>query len=153
MNNPNYIENSEQRMNKSPMGGFRGLPPLGGRGAFRLKVITKKMLADLQTPVGIYLKIRDLYTNSVLLESSDYHGGENSFSYIGFKPIGGISVNNFLITEQYPDGSHIKTRVTDKMTVADRFDTFLKSFEIDDPQNQSIINGLLGYFLRIGTVF
>ncbi len=80
-----------------------------GRGAFRLTVITKKMLADLQTPVGIYLKIRDLYTNSVLLESSDYHGGENSFSYIGFKPIGGISVNNFLITEQYPDGSHIKT--------------------------------------------
>ena len=50
-----------------------------------------------------------------------------------------------MITEQYPDGSHIKTRVTDKMTVADRFDTFLKSFEIEDPQNQSIINGLLGY--------
>ena len=144
MNNPDNIENSEQLTDKSPMGGFRGLS-LGGRGAFRLKVITKKMLADLQTPVGIYLKIRDLYTNSVLLESSDYHGGENSFSYIGFKPIGGISVNNFLITEQYPDGSHIKTPVTDKMTVADRFDTFLKSFEIEDPQNQSIINGLLGY--------
>jgi len=53
------------------------------------------MLADMQTPVGIYLKIRDLYTNSVLLESSDYHGVENSYSYIGFCPIGGISVNNF----------------------------------------------------------
>ena len=53
MNNPDNIENSEQLTDNSPMGGFRGLPPLGGRGAFRLKVITKKMLADLQTPVGI----------------------------------------------------------------------------------------------------
>ena len=106
---------------------------------------TKKLLADLQTPVGIYLKIRDLYTNSVLLESSDYHGNENSYSYIGFAPMGGISVNNFVITEDYPDGSKITTNVTDKMTVADRFDAFLKSFEIENKQDTPIINGLLGY--------
>jgi anthranilate synthase component I len=68
----------------------------------QLIVNTRKMLADMQTPVGIYLKIRDLYTNSVLLESSDYHGTENSFSYVGFAPIGGISVNRFLIREEYP---------------------------------------------------
>ena len=111
----------------------------------KLRVKTKKLLADLQTPVGIYLKIRDLFTDSVLLESSDYHGGENSYSYIGFKPIGGISVNNFLITENYPDGSQLKTRVTDKMTVADRFDAFLKSFEIEEDGSRAVINGLLGY--------
>lgn len=111
----------------------------------KLFVNTKKMLADLQTPVGIYLKIRDLYTNSVLLESSDYHGTTNSYSYIGFAPIGGISVNNFLITEEYPDGSQLKTKVTDKMTVANRFDSFLKSFEIKNSDNNPIINGLLGY--------
>lgn len=103
------------------------------------------MLADLQTPVGIYLKIRDLYTNSVLLESSDYHGTTNSYSYIGFAPMGGISVNNFLITEDYPDGSQLKTKVTDKMTVANRFDAFLKSFETINGDNSPIINGLLGY--------
>ncbi|NLO69860.1 MAG: anthranilate synthase component I family protein [Porphyromonadaceae bacterium] len=111
----------------------------------KLFVRTKKMLADLQTPVGIYLKIRDLYTNSVLLESSDYHGTENSYSYIGFSPIGRISVNNFLITENYPDGSRIKTQVTDKMTVANRFDAFLKSFQIENNGNNAKINGLLGY--------
>ena len=111
----------------------------------KLKVKTKKMLADLQTPVGIYLKIRDLYTNSVLLESSDYHGTENSYSYIGFAPIGGISVNNFVVSESYPDGNHIKTKVTDKMTVANRFDAFLKSFEIVELDNHPVINGLLGY--------
>lgn len=104
------------------------------------------MLADMQTPVSIYLKIRDLYTNSVLLESSDYHGLENSYSYIGFNPVGGISVNHFLIKEEYPDGRKIETPVVDKMTVADRFDTFLRSFEIihNDIANGTI-NGLLGY--------
>lgn len=104
------------------------------------------MLADMQTPVGIYLKIRDLYTNSVLLESSDYHGTENSYSYIGFYPIGGISVNRFIITEEYPDGRQQEIPVTDKMTVANRFDAFLKSFTIESKVDKpGIINGLLGY--------
>jgi anthranilate synthase component 1 len=98
----------------------------------KLFVNIKTMLADMQTPVGIYLKIRDLYTNSVLLESSDYHGTENSYSYIGFYPIGGISVNRFIITEEYPDGRQQEIPVTDKMTVANRFDAFLKSFTIEN---------------------
>ena len=111
----------------------------------KLIVNSKKMLADLQTPVGIYLKIRDLYTNSVLLESSDYHGVENSYSYIGFCPIGGISVNQFLIKEEYPDGSKIETPVTSKLTVAERFDAFLKSVELVKNDNPVGINGLFGY--------
>lgn len=112
----------------------------------KLHVNTKSMLADMQTPVGIYLKIRDLYTNSVLLESSDYHGIENSYSYIGFYPIGGISVNRFIITEEYPDGRQQEIPVTDKMTVANRFDAFLKSFTIESKVDKpGIINGLLGY--------
>ena len=119
---------------KSPFGGFRGL-----------FVNSRTMLADLQTPVGIYLKIRDLYTNSVLLESSDYHGVENSYSYIGFCPIGGISVNRFLIKEEYPDGSKIETPVTSKLTVAERFDAFLKSVELVKNDNPVGINGLFGY--------
>jgi anthranilate synthase component 1 len=114
--------------------------PLQGLG-----VNSKTMLADLQTPVGIYLKIRDLYTNSVLLESSDYHGVENSYSYIGFCPIGGISVNQFLIKEEYPDGSKIETPVTSKLTVAERFDAFLKSVDLVKNDNPVGINGLFGY--------
>ncbi len=112
----------------------------------KLIVNSKKMLADLQTPVAIYLKIRDLYTNSVLLESSDYHGVENSFSYVGFNPIGGISVNHFTIIEEYPDGQKIETKVTDKLTVAERFDVFLKSFTLEgNAMKPGLINGLLGY--------
>lgn len=108
-------------------------------------VNTKKMLADLQTPVGIYLKIRDLYPNSVLLESSDYNGQNNSYSYIAFQQMGSISVNEFVITETYPNGDKIQTSVTDKMTVANRFDIFLKSFDIHHNDVPPTINGLLGY--------
>jgi len=112
----------------------------------KLTVKTKTMLADMQTPVGIYLKFRDLYPYSVLLESSDYHGMENSYSYVGFSPIGSISVNKFLITEEYPDGQQVETYVKDKMTVADRFDAFLKSFTFEGEElKPGLINGLLGY--------
>ncbi|MDE6037720.1 MAG: anthranilate synthase component I family protein, partial [Duncaniella sp.] len=53
-----------------------------------LKVNSRIIPADLETPVGIYLKIRDLYPQSALLESSDYHTSQNSVSYIGVDPIG-----------------------------------------------------------------
>lgn len=138
-------KNLQNKTNSTPPSGGLGAnnSPLGVGG--RLYVKSRTMLADMQTPVGIYLKIRDLYTNSVLLESSDYHGTENSYSYIGFSPIGGISVNNFLIVEEYPDGSQIETQVTDKMTVADRFDAFLRNFQIVENESKVNINGLFGY--------
>ena len=136
----NYImENKENIQNNT-----NSNSPFRGQGG-RLIVNSRNMLADLQTPVGIYLKIRDLYTNSVLLESSDYHGIENSYSYIGFCPIGGISVNQFLIKEEYPDGSKIETQVTSKLTVAERFDVFLKSVDLVKNDNPVGINGLFGY--------
>jgi anthranilate synthase component 1 len=138
-------KNLQNKTNSTPPSGGWGAnnSPLGVGG--RLYVKSRTMLADMQTPVGIYLKVRDLYTNSVLLESSDYHGMENSFSYIAFCPIGGISVNNFLIVEEYPDNTQIETQVTDKMTVANRFDAFLRSFQIVENESKLNINGLFGY--------
>lgn len=130
--------NIDNKISNDANSPFRGL---GGK----LFVNSRTMLADLQTPVGIYLKIRDLYTNSVLLESSDYHGVENSYSYIAFCPIGGISVNHFLIKEEYPDGSKIETPVVSKSTVAERFDVFLKSIDLVKNENTVGVNGLFGY--------
>ena len=60
----------------------------------KLKVNSRIIPADLETPVGIYLKIRDLYPQSALLESSDYHTSQNSVSYIGVEPIGSFTVIN-----------------------------------------------------------
>ena len=54
---------------------------------FEYKTHTRKILADLYTPVGVYMRLRDLYPQSVLMESADYHSNENARSFIGIHPI------------------------------------------------------------------
>lgn len=106
---------------------------------------SKKMLADLQTPVGIYLKIRDLYPNSVLLESSDYHGGENSYSFIAFAPLAKFEVHRNRISCQFSDGSVQETEVVNKQSVPDTFQSFIRSFKVVEDKNESGFNGFYGY--------
>jgi anthranilate synthase component 1 len=54
----------------------------------------KKLLADVFTPVGIYLRLRDRFRDTVLLESADYHAGENSYSFMGINAIAGMEISN-----------------------------------------------------------
>jgi anthranilate synthase component 1 len=111
----------------------------------KLTVNTKSFLGDLQTPIGIYLKIRDLYQNSVLLESSDYNSAANSNSYIAFSPLASYVVYKNEITIQQCDGSKQTLPVTDKQTVPNTFDSFRASFEAADLKNKNAINGFFGY--------
>lgn len=62
-------------------------------------------LADQYTPVNLYLSLRDRFPGAVMLESSDYHGQENSLSYLAFDPIASFKVVRGVATIQYPDGS------------------------------------------------
>lgn len=71
---------------------------------YQLKTHSKKLLADTLTPVSVYLRLRDKFPNSLLLESSDYHANDNSFSYICFNPIASIKVENETIFQNFPDG-------------------------------------------------
>lgn len=66
---------------------------------------THTILADLYTPVAVYMRLRDLYPQSALMESSDYHGKENSRSFIGIHPIASIAVSHGKIEMSFPDGS------------------------------------------------
>jgi anthranilate synthase component 1 len=95
--------------------------------------------------VSIYLRIRDVFPNSLLLESSDYHGNENSYSFICLKPIAGFETENGLITETYPDGTSVKTKLSNNNEFKDRFRAFLNSFEQQDNQEGVVVNGLFGY--------
>lgn len=110
----------------------------------KLSVNTKSFLGDLQTPIGIYLKIRDLYQNSVLLESSDYNSAANSNSYIAFSPMARYAVKDNEISMQYTDGSIETLTVTDKFSVPNSFDAFLASFDVANLP-KSAINGFFGY--------
>ncbi|PIB32541.1 anthranilate synthase component I [Gaetbulibacter sp. 5U11] len=110
---------------------------------FSLYTHYKKILADTITPVSIYLKIRDKYPNSILLESSDYHANDNSFSYICFNPIASIKVDDKAITQTFPDGSEMKNKVRN---VTEMIHKFTKRFKVKSDEDFKFINnGIFGY--------
>lgn len=104
---------------------------------------SKKVLGDLHTPVSIYLKVRDLYPESALLESSDFHGNENSLSYIALAPLARIGINNGECTATFPDGSREITPLTDTYAVADALHAFLGRFRVEGADKK--VCGLFGY--------
>jgi len=112
---------------------------------YQLKTNYKKILADTITPVSIYLKIRDKYPNSILLESSDYHGNENSFSYICCNPIASIKVEDNKIEQCFPDGTEEVIEITDRVDVPKQIHDFSQKFDIEDQSFKFINNGLFGY--------
>jgi anthranilate synthase component 1 len=112
---------------------------------YRLKTYYQKILADTITPVSIYLKIRDQFPNSILLESSDYHANDNSFSYICCNPIASIKIENELITTHFPDGSSASATTSEK-EVIESIRQFSESFVADDIDEFKFIhNGIFGY--------
>jgi anthranilate synthase component 1 len=114
--------------------------------AFNLYTHYKKILADTITPVSIYLKIRDKYPNSILLESSDYHANDNSFSYICFNPIASIKVENESIIQTFPDSSSTHLNITETTDVTQEIHQFTKRFKINSDTNFKFINnGIFGY--------
>ena len=112
---------------------------------FELKTHYKKILADTISPVSVYLKIRDKFPNSILLESSDYHGNDNSFSYVCCNPIASIKVENKVITKTYPDHS-VETMPVIKDQVTMEIDAFTKQFDTQkDTSFKFINNGMFGF--------
>jgi len=113
---------------------------------YKLNTHYKKILADTITPVSIYLKIRDKYPNSILLESSDYHANDNSFSYICSNPIASITVNDNYITETYPDGKEMVQEISKDMDIPQALNLFTKRFKTDANKTFKFINnGIFGY--------
>jgi len=97
--------------------------------------------ADLETPVGLYLKIRDLYPFSALLESSDYHTSQNSVSLIGVDPIGSFTVVKDEALCRYPGGSVVKYETSD---VPASLRVYIRSYETDR-MAPGLFNGFLGF--------
>ena len=110
---------------------------------------TRKILADLYTPVGVYIRLRDLYPQSALMESSDYHGNDNSRSFICINPIASISVGHNVVTKNYPDGSVVTNDLSAipapsmKDRVGEEMSAFLRDFSVTG--ESSDFCGLYGY--------
>ena len=78
---------------------------------YKYHTASKTILGDLNTPVSTYLKVRDAYPQSVLMESSDYHGGENSKSFIGLHPIAQVSIEHGTGKIKFPDGTQTEHKI------------------------------------------
>src|SRR5665213_1283966 len=111
------------------------------------KIVTtyKKLLADTTTPVSIYLRLRDVFPNSLLLESSDYHSRENSLSYVCCEPISGLVLEDGNLRKTYPSGAE-ENYPAGEFDLIDQINSFLNCFDIHSAPLKIISNGLFGYF-------
>lgn len=91
----------------------------------------KSLLGDLHTPVITYLKVRDLFPQSVLMESSDYHGVENNRSFIGLNPIASIRINHGVATFVFPDGQQEERNISDDYQVEQAIREFISHFQVE----------------------
>ena len=107
---------------------------------YNYKTVTRKILADLYTPVGVYMRLRDIYPQSALMESSDYHGSDNSRSFIGVHPIASIAVGHGIVTATYPDGKVEKQELPAfgegkgeecKLAISKAINDFIQSFHVE----------------------
>ncbi|ATL47562.1 anthranilate synthase component I [Chitinophaga caeni] len=111
-----------------------------------VKSTCKKMLSDVFTPVSIYLRTRDKFPGSILLESTDSHAGENSYSIIGIKPIGGIEVTSTNTFEfKYPGTEPERKELGSTQEVLKELDQFLGSFQFEGKPAVPFAAGLFGY--------
>ena len=108
----------------------------------------KKLLADVYTPVGIYLRVRDRFRDTILLESTDHHAADNSWSFICINAIGGIEITSlesieFKLPKQNPERVAIKN----VMEVPALLWNFMQNFEIrkGDVKEAKYAQGLFGY--------
>ncbi len=104
-----------------------------------------KFIADVVTPVSIYLKLRDRFANTILLESSDYHAAENSFSYICCNPIASFQLKKNTVQIEWPDGEKKKVGIKSRSEAIGQLIDFMDSFQSRDYEFNFITNGLFGY--------
>ncbi|MES2431260.1 MAG: anthranilate synthase component I family protein [Bacteroidota bacterium] len=114
----------------------------------KIQTTAKKMLADVYTPVGIYLRLRDKFRDTILLESTDFHAGENSYSFIGINAIAGIEIRNTQILEyKLPGEVPEKLPIKDPTDVPQHLWDFMQRFDVSEnavkPMN--VAQGLFGY--------
>ncbi len=110
---------------------------------YKYHTISKTILADLYTPVGVYMKLRDIYPQSALMESSDYHEASNSRSFIGINPMASVAVGHGFATISFPDGRQEKHEIDADHDVASAIHSLIDHIEVDG--EDANVCGLFGY--------
>ncbi|UPL50425.1 anthranilate synthase component I family protein [Hymenobacter sublimis] len=112
---------------------------------FHLHTRHLRVLADTVTPVGLYLRLRDRYANCLLLESSDYHGQQNAFSYLAFDPLARFELRGNELALTFPDDTTATETLADPRQALARLQEFANCFQTQDTGHDFITGGLFGY--------
>ena len=110
---------------------------------FNYTTTSKTILADLYTPVGVYMRLRDLYPQSALMESSDYHDSNNSLSFIGIDPMASVAIGHGMATVTYPDGSTFQHEVNKEYRSDKAIHQLIDHIQVSG--DDAKICGLFGY--------
>ena len=110
---------------------------------FNYTTTSKTILADLYTPVGVYMRLRDLYPQSALMESSDYHDSNNSRSFIGINPMASVAIGHGIATITYPDGSTFQHEVNKAYRSDKAIHQLIDHIQVSG--DDAMICGLFGY--------
>ena len=110
---------------------------------FKYTTTSKTILADLYTPVGVYMRLRDLYPQSALMESSDYHEKDNSRSFIGIDPMASVAIGHGVATVTYPDGSTFQHEVNKEYRSDKAIHQLIDCIEVSGDDAKTC--GLFGY--------
>jgi len=109
----------------------------------QFKTISKQKIADTVTPVGLYLRLRDAYANTLLLESSDYHSKEESYSFICIEPIVTMQADKNEFTVTVKGEQVLKKEINRDFNKL--FNSFTDFIDLDCDETLKPFNGLYGY--------
>ena len=110
---------------------------------FNFTTASKTILADLYTPVGVYMRLRDIYPQSALMESSDYHDKDNSRSFIGINPIASVAVSHGTATISFPDGTSLQRPLAVGFGTAEAIHALIDRLHVTG--DDASLCGLYGY--------
>ncbi len=111
----------------------------------KIKTTVKSLLADLFTPIGIYLRLRDQFRDTILLESAGNQNSENSYSFIAVNAIAGIEIRDYHEAEfKFPLENPLKINLKDEK-LTDLLQNFSNCFECEKP-NLEIGKQAQGFF-------
>lgn len=110
---------------------------------FKYTTTSKAILADLYTPVGVYMRLRDLYPQSALMESSDYHDQSNSRSFIGINPMASVAIGHGIASIGFPDGTTEQHEINKEYGTADAIHALIDRIEVTG--DDATVCGLYGY--------
>ena len=109
---------------------------------FKYTTSSKTILADLYTPVGVYMRLRDLYPQSALMECADYHDAASSRSFIGVCPMASVAIGHGEATVVFPDGT-TRRRTVGHSGCAEAIHALIDKIQVTG--DDADICGLFGY--------